>query len=128
MNIIFCTLTFVFNWLYLIGYWYMLMIKCIVYIYYWQFVFQRTMFKKLCNFSKFLTIIYIYSLFCIVYLDKLLYGELLSTIHFCYITRMYLHNILNKEFIIQYETYYIKQDSLNCGVCDCNVQNYIYIL
>ena len=48
-----------------------------------------------------------YSLIFIVYLDKLVYGELLSTIHFFYITRIYLHNILNKEFLIKYETYYI---------------------
>ena len=50
------------------------------------------------------------------------------TIIFFYITRMYLHNILNKEFIIKYETYYIQQDSLICEVYDCNVQNYIYII
>ena len=50
------------------------------------------------------------------------------TIIFFYITRMYLHNILNKEFIIKYETYYIQQDSLICEVYDCNIQNYIYII
>ena len=44
---------------------------------------------------------------------------------------MYLHNILNKEFILKYETYYIQQDSLNCGSNVCNVIRliciYIYI-